>query len=249
MTTDELFTINEQPAAETLADQTTDTSKLSGDEWYAYWDAHGLTHSFSLHFRHHTAPSGSFDRMYPQKDIDRFVSQFEQLVDIVTEHCSDVRVTKDQKNSRLTFDVLFEPGRPADVIPFLIRLWILSGHFSSGHWSPAVCHLFRRDSGSFFVEVTGLRMLCATLDAMRHNVHDRGARSDVTENDCLNFTKTLMQTSLYPDGTTAGEIAHLLMEHIRKSLNLRTKETGEEYSPEWTSFIVGHITKQMKTKQ
>ena len=244
MTIDELFTPSQKTAAETLSDVQVDTSKMNDLEWTAYWDNRGLSRGFSVRFHHHTWPTSSYDSLYSQKDIERFKTAFSQMLDVVTDIHSDIKVEKNIEECELTFRVMFTPGRSRDVISFFIRLWKLCGYFSASHYSPSVNYFSWKGLDDSSIMLDGLRYMAATLDGVRKNISGQGGSSNLTHDDLVRFTATLKQSGLFSKDTDIEEIARLLVEYVRKSLNLRTPQTGEEYSPEWADFIVKEILKK-----
>lgn len=248
MTSDDLFSGTKQTAVETLTSQQVDINKLSDDDWYTYWSDRNVPRCISVQFHHHTWPADKYDKLFPKKDVQLFTDKLEQMMDNISSSCSDVRVINKSKDAKVIFDVMFQPGRPVDVIPFLIRLWRHCGQFSSTHYSPVVNFFARTNIDNLFKSIDCMRQMSASFYAVRHDTRDRGAIYDPSEEDCFRFTETLLSTGLYPEDTSFKDVATLVLEYIRKSLNLRKKETGEEYSPDWTSFHVKHILKMYLKK-
>ena len=79
---------------------------------------------------------------------------------------------------------------------------------------------------------------------MRENKRDRSVKSHLEEKDLDYIVTDLLKTGFFAANVTYEDVARLVFEHMRKSLNLNSESiTKLTYLPDWTSAQLDEIMK------
>ena len=223
------------------------TDQLSRDDWTNYWHNMGYERQFRVTFHPVLNYGGQYsdnmmNMLYPPERVTVLVEKYIQMIDIVTYEHSDIRVERDSISGELTLDVMFMPGNQRRVLWTFINMWKLFGQFSQNNYSPSVTYISLIDQNP--KTLVNFRSTCATLDAMRENERDRSVKSHLDEKDIDIIVTDLLNTGFFAADITYEDVARLVFEHMRKSLNLNSGTiTKLAYLPDWTSTQLDEIMK------
>lgn len=252
MTIDDLYNAAAQEtgnAASQLQQKLEMTDGLSREDWIDYWHKLGCVRRFTVIF-HPALNYGNnytdnlMNSLYPPDKVSALVDKYIQMIDMTTASHSDVRVGRDYINGELILDVMFTPGDKHSVLRFMIDVWRLFGAFSKDNYSHQVTYYSIVPPDNLSVRLSDFRSTCATLDAMRKNERDISVKTNLDEKDIDRLVTNLLQTGFFADDQTFEDIARLVFEHMRKSLNIQAGSiTRLKFTPEWTSTQLEEIMK------